>query len=132
MKRISNDPTEKHLVNMILVAEKLFEPLRKWAGHPIRINSMYRSYDLNCAIRGAKGSQHLEGQAIDIDTLGSKTNAELFHYISKNLSYDQLIWEAGTDKDPAWIHVSYVNKEKNRAQRLKMKRKGSRTQYYTF
>ena len=129
---IKNEPKEEHLVNMILIAEKLFQPLRDWCGHPIRINSMYRSYDLNVAIGGAQSSQHSKGQALDLDSLGEKTNAELFHYISENLSYDQLIWEAGTDKDPAWIHVSYVNQEKNRNQRLRMKHKGSRKQYYNF
>lgn len=129
---IKNDPTEDHLVNMILIAEKVFEPLREWCEHPIKINSMYRSEALNTALRGSKSSQHRIGQALDLDTLGEKSNADLFNYISEHLSYDQLIWEAGTDADPDWIHVSYVNEEKNRKQRLKMKRKGAKTQYYNF
>ena len=129
---IKNDPTEDHLVNMILIAEKVFQPLREWCEHPIKINSMYRSEALNTALRGSKSSQHRFGQALDLDTLGEKSNADLFNYISENLSYDQLIWEAGTDDNPDWIHVSYVNEEKNRKQRLKMKRKGARTQYYNF
>jgi len=129
---IKNDPTEDHLVNMILIAEKVFQPLREWCEHPIKINSMYRSEALNTALRGSKSSQHRFGQALDLDTLGEKSNADLFNYISENLSYDQLIWEAGTDDEPDWIHVSYVNEEKNRKQRLKMKRKGARTQYYNF
>ena len=129
---IKNDPTEDHLVNMILIAEKVFEPLREWCEHPIKINSMYRSEALNTALRGSKSSQHRFGQALDLDTLGEKSNADLFNYISEHLSYDQLIWEAGTDDDPDWIHVSYVNEEKNRKQRMKMKRKGAKTQYYNF
>ena len=129
---IKNDPTEDHLVNMILIAEKVFQPLREWCEHPIKINSMYRSEALNTALRGSKSSQHRFGQALDLDTLGEKSNADLFNYISEHLSYDQLIWEAGTDAEPDWIHVSYVNEEKNRKQRLKMKRKGARTQYYNF
>jgi hypothetical protein len=130
--KIKNDPTEEHLVNMVLIAEKVFQPLREWCEHPIRVNSMYRSPALNTALRGSKTSQHRFGQALDLDTLGEKSNADLFNYISEHLSYDQLIWEAGTDTDPDWIHVSYVNEEKNRKQRLKMKRKGARTQYYNF
>ena len=129
---IKNDPTEEHLVNMILIAEKVFQPLREWCEHPIKVNSMYRSEALNTALRGSKSSQHRFGQALDLDTLGEKSNADLFNYISEHLSYDQLIWEAGTDAEPDWIHVSYVNEEKNRKQRLKMKRKGARTQYYNF
>ena len=129
---IKNEPKEEHLVNMILIAEKLFQPLRDWCGHPIRVNSMYRSFDLNVAIGGAQSSQHSKGQALDLDSLGKKSNADLFKYISENLSYDQLIWEAGTDDNPDWIHVSYVNEEKNRKQRLRMKRKGRRKQYYNI
>jgi len=116
----------------MLIADKVFQPLREWCEHPIRINSMYRSYDLNKAIRGAQSSQHSKGQALDLDSLGEKTNADLFNYISENLSYDQLIWEAGDDKNPDWIHVSYVNEEKNRKQRLKMIRRGTSKRYYTF
>jgi hypothetical protein len=93
---------------------------------------MYRSEALNTAIGGSKTSQHRFGQALDLDTLGSKSNADLFNYISENLNYDQLIWEAGNDDNPDWIHVSYVNAEKNRNQRLKMKRKGTRSRYYSF
>jgi zinc D-Ala-D-Ala carboxypeptidase len=130
--KIKHDPTEEHLVNMVLIAEKVFQPLREWCEHPIRVNSMYRSEALNTALRGSKSSQHRFGQALDLDTLGEKSNADLFNYISEHLSYDQLIWEAGTDAEPDWIHVSYVNEEKNRKQRLKMKRKGARTQYYNF
>jgi zinc D-Ala-D-Ala carboxypeptidase len=130
--KIKNDPTEEHLVNMVLIAEKVFQPLREWCEHPIRVNSMYRSEALNTALRGSKSSQHRFGQALDLDTLGEKSNADLFNYISEHLSYDQLIWEAGTDAEPDWIHVSYVLEEKNRKQRLKMKRKGARTQYYNF
>ena len=129
---IKNDPTEEHLVNMVLIADKVFQPLREWCEHPIKVNSMYRSEALNTALRGSKSSQHRLGQALDLDTLGEKSNADLFNYISEHLSYDQLIWEAGTDDEPDWIHVSYVNEEKNRKQRLKMKRKGARTQYYNF
>ena len=129
---IKNDPTEDHLVNMMLIADKVFQPLREWCEHPIKVNSMYRSEALNTAIGGSKTSQHRFGQALDLDTLGSKSNADLFNYISENLNYDQLIWEAGNDDNPDWIHVSYVNVEKNRNQRLKMKRKGTRSRYYSF
>ena len=39
---ISNEPTDEHYENMLVTAEKLFQPLRDWCGHPIKINSMYR------------------------------------------------------------------------------------------
>ena len=39
---IDNNPTERDLINMKTIAEKVFEPLRDWVGGPIAINSFYR------------------------------------------------------------------------------------------
>ena len=50
---IDNTPTDDQLHFMELIAEeKVFEPLRTWVGGPIKINSFYRSPDLNKAIGG--------------------------------------------------------------------------------
>jgi len=127
---IDNIPTDDILSNMVVVAEKVFEPLREWAKHPINVNSFYRSPKLNAAIKGSLKSSHLSGQAIDISTLGKKTNGEMFDYIKDNLDFDQLIWEFGNDENPRWIHVSYKNKKDNRKDVLKAKYKGGRVTYF--
>ena len=62
---ISNKPKKEHIENMELIAEKIFQPLREWVDHPIRINSFYRSEELNSRIGGAISSAHKEGLAID-------------------------------------------------------------------
>ena len=117
---IENKPGQVELVNMEIIAERIFEPLRDWVGGPIRINSFYRGPELNKAIGGSKRSQHMEGRAMDLDdTYGHKSNAEMFYYIKQNLDFDQLIWEFGTDKNPNWIHVSYVSEDGNRQRCLK-------------
>ena len=117
---IENKPGQVELVNMEIIAERIFEPLRDWVGGPIRINSFYRGPQLNKAIGGSKRSQHMEGRAMDLDdTYGYKTNAEMFYYIKQNLDFDQLIWEFGTDENPNWIHVSYVSEDGNRQRCLK-------------
>jgi hypothetical protein len=117
---LKNDPSEAHLLNMKLIAEKVFEPLREHVGGPIKINSFYRGPELNKAIGGSAKSQHCHGQAIDIDdTFGHATNAEMFYWIQQNLDFDQMIWEFGTDKNPNWVHISYVNPEENRNRCLK-------------
>lgn len=117
---IENKPGQVELVNMEIIAERIFEPLRDWVGGPIRINSFYRGPELNKAIGGSKRSQHMEGRAMDLDdTYGHKTNAEMFYYIKQNLDFDQLIWEFGTDENPNWIHVSYVSEDGNRQRCLK-------------
>jgi len=124
---IDNKPKAEHIKNMELVAEKVFEPLREWVDAPIRVNSMFRSEDLNKCIKGSPVSSHLTGNAIDITSMGGKTNLEMFHYIKDNLDFDQLIWEFGDE--PRWLHVSYKNKKDNRKQVLVTKKLGK---YYTW
>ena len=127
---IDNTPGEYHLGNMAVVANNIFEPLREWVGGPIKINSFYRSIDLNKAIGGSSKSQHCDGRAIDIDdTFGHKTNAEMYEYIKENLNFDKMIWEFGTDENPDWVHISYVSEEQNRNRCLKATRINGRATY---
>ena len=120
--KIENKPNDEQIENMQLIAEKVFEPLREWVGGPIKVNSMFRSKKLNTGIKGSLTSQHLKGQAIDLTTMGLKTNLEIFNYIKDNLDFDQVIWEYGR-KNPVWIHVSYKAKN-NRKQALVIKEVG--------
>ena len=64
---LENTPTPYQLSNMGVIADNIFEPLRKWVGGPIKINSFFRSEDLNKAIGGSSKSQHCDGRALDID-----------------------------------------------------------------
>ena len=133
-KGIDTTPNPNQIEAMKLLAEKVFEPLREWVGGPIKVNSFFRSPDLNTAIGGSKTSQHCKGQAIDIDDVyGYKTNSEMYHWIKENLSFDQMIWEFGTDTQPNWVHVSYVSEENNRNRCLKAyKDDMGRTKYKTI
>lgn len=129
-RNIDNIPNDYQLANMNAVALNVFEPLREWVGGPIKINSFFRSPDLNTAIGGSSKSQHCEGRAIDIDdTFGHKTNAEMYNYIKENLNFDQLIWEFGNDTNPDWVHVSYVSDEQNRNRCLKAERVNGKAVY---
>ena len=125
-KGIKNKPNEEQVENMKLLAEEVFEPLREWVGCPIRVNSMFRSKELNSAIKGSLKSSHLNGEAMDITSMGGKSNLEMFHYIRTELDFDQLIWEFGAE--PKWLHVSF-NKDNNRKQVLVTKKRGV---YYTY
>jgi len=131
-KEIENMPNELAVQNMKKLAKNVFEPLREWATEPIRVNSFYRSPDLCDAIRSSRNSQHTKGQAIDIDAMGEKTNADLFNYIKDNLDFDQLIWEHGDDENPDWVHVSYVGPSGNRKNILKAVKKGRKTTYEVY
>jgi len=127
---IKNKPNKQQLNNMVELAENIFEPLRTYANGPIKINSFFRSPDLNKAIGGSGKSQHCNGQAIDLDdTFKHLTNAEMYRFIKENLDFDQIIWEFGTDKNPDWVHVSYVSPQENRNRCLKAYKQNNKTKY---
>ena len=127
---IKNNPNAEQMKNMIAIAEEVFEPLRTYVGGPIKINSFFRSPELNKAIGGSTKSQHCHGQAIDLDdTFGISTNAEMFEFIKHNLDFDQIIWEFGDDDNPDWVHVSYVSPGKNRNRCLQAYKENGKTNY---
>jgi len=100
---IENIPTEHQLFAMRIVANACFEPLRKWYGKPIKINSFFRNTFLNQKVNGSLSSQHCKGEAIDL-TAGSKAeNKKLFDWCKANLVFDQLI----NEYDYTWIHISF-------------------------
>lgn len=127
---LNNNPGDYEYSNMVLTANKIFEPLRNHVGGPIKINSFYRGPKLNKAIGGSSRSQHCEGRAIDIDdTFGNMSNADMYYWIKNNLNFDQLIWEFGNDENPAWVHVSYVSEDQNRNRCLKAYKENGKTKY---
>jgi len=118
---IANKPTEMELISMQLVALRVFDNVREYFNTPIRVSSFFRILALNKAVKGSNTSQHMKGQAIDMQGTGKVSNKMIFDYIKDNLDFDQLIWEFGDKNNPAWVHVSYVSREKNRKQILYVK-----------
>jgi hypothetical protein len=66
---IYNIPSHEAIANLTNLC-KWLEVLRLRAGTPIRINSGYRSPQLNKAIHGVAGSNHMTGCAADIMVSG--------------------------------------------------------------
>lgn len=131
-KGIVNIPDNNQLENMKRVANKIFEPLRNNFKVPIKVESFFRSYKLNKIIGGSKNSQHMKGEAIDIDDdFGGLRNSGMFYFIADNLTFDQLIWEFGNNNSPAWIHVSY-KKTGNRNKISIAYKKKNKTYYKHF
>jgi hypothetical protein len=124
---IDNTPSETVIKNLLLLCQKILQPLRDHMGDPIKVNSGYRSPALNKKIGGSsKTSQHCLGQAADM-TCGERT-AEIYEFIKNNLIFDQLIWEFGDDTMPIWIHVSYSS-TKNRKECLRSYKLNGKTVY---
>ena len=128
---IPNEPGIEHLENLKAIALNIFQPARDYFKNPIAVTSGYRSEALNERIGGSKTSQHSKGQALDLDAhvFGGLTNRELFHYLSENTDFDQLIWEFGNEEEPDWVHVSYVDHRENRGERLIAYKKDGKTKY---
>lgn len=100
---IENTPNPETLERMKIVAVACFEPLRRWYGKPIKINSFFRCDALNRLVGGSKTSGHVKGDSIDIDAGSVEENKKIFDWAKANLKYDQLINEF----DYSWIHISF-------------------------
>jgi hypothetical protein len=71
----------------------------------------------------------VQAQAADLKYSGG--NDVLFRWLVENVEFNQIIWEFGTDAEPAWVHVSYVE-GKNRKQKLKAVKVNGKTKYLQF
>lgn len=131
--KLANIPNATQLNNLKAVCTNVFDKVREHFGKPIGISSGFRSVELNAKIGGSKTSQHCEGKALDIDgdIFGGISNKLIFEYIRKSCTFDQLIWEFGTENSPDWVHVSY-NEGKNRGQVLRALKSGGKTIYKPF
>lgn len=120
-KGIKNQPTVTEVVNLTLLCTKVLDPLRKAMG-PITINSGFRCKQLNALVGGKPNSQHLKGQAADINIKGDLAyGKKIFSWIKYNCEFDQLIWEHNK-AGAYWVHVSY-NLDGNRKQAFELTKK---------
>jgi hypothetical protein len=105
---IGNNPDDTEIKNLIALCENVLEPVREHFKKPVRINSGFRSPDLNSAIGGSKTSQHMTGEAADFEISGVD-NLEIAKWIRDQLDFDQLILEFYEPGIPSsgWVHVSY-------------------------
>tara|TARA_R110002012_G_scaffold75544_3_gene190861 strand:+ start:352 stop:813 length:462 start_codon:yes stop_codon:yes gene_type:complete len=112
---IDNTPNKEIIGNLQSLCLGVLQPVRQHFQKPMIISSGYRCVELNIKIGGSITSQHVQGQAADIEVL-EVSNLELSDWINKNLSFDQLILEFhNPDEDPhsGWVHVSF-NSDNNR------------------
>ncbi len=105
---IANIPGQKAIAAMRLLCANILEPIRRNFARPLLIHSGFRSPILNRLVGSNVTSQHLLGEAADIEIPGA-ANGTLAAWIRDNLQFDQLILEAYTPGEPSsgWVHVSY-------------------------
>lgn len=104
--KIDNTPTPDAKAYLIELAMFILQPLRDAYGKPIKISSGYRCMKLNDAVKGTKTSQHLVGQAADIN-IGVEGNRELFNLAKKMISEGKIsVGQLIDEKKYSWIHIS--------------------------
>ena len=126
---IDNTPGEQEMSALKVLAEKVLQPIRDHFQKGVKVNSAYRSPEVNSKVGGSRTSDHCRGQAADIEIPGV-ANAELAQWIVDNLEFRQVILEFYTQgiPDSGWVHVSYVP-EDNKKQVLTAIKKDGKTVY---
>lgn len=128
---MSNEPNAEAKANLRNIIKKIAQPIVDHFKKPLKINSGYRSPQVNVAVGGASKSQHVTGEAIDIEIEGL-SNKVLADWIDKNLEYDQLILEFYNPMEgvnSGWVHVSLRRTAKNRKSKLVAYKDGKATRY---
>ena len=128
-KGLDNTPGEVEIGNLGILCKNVLQPVRDHFAKGVKVNSGYRSPEVNAAVGGSKTSDHCRGQAADIEIPGV-ANADVAQWIADNLEYTQLILEFYTPgvPDSGWVHVSYDPKDLKK-QNLTATRKDGKTVY---
>ena len=107
-KELDNAPTQDVISALQTLAVNVLQPVREHYGRGVKVNSGYRSPEVNASVGGSKTSDHCKGFAADIEIPGV-ANADLAAYIRDELQFTQLILEFYTPgvPDSGWVHVSY-------------------------
>lgn len=106
---------EDYILNIKSLFKNVLDSACDLYGTRIEINSGFRVKELNNAMDGSsRTSQHMTGEAADLDTGSNEGNRVLFELIRKNLPFDQLI----NENNYSWVHVSYKRNGINRYQVL--------------
>ena len=105
-RNIDNTPTPEVVENLRALCRNVLEPARLAFGSPIYITSGYRCQALNKAVGGKPTSQHLRGEAADLQVRGMENLRKLYMLIKDHGVFDQLLYESNK-AGARWIHVSY-------------------------
>ena len=99
-------------LNIIILVDRVLDPIRERWNVPVRITSGYRCKALNELVGGKENSLHLTGRAADftIDGLAPYKYRLLAYWCADHLDFDQMIVYAKR----RFIHVSYLSPKSNR------------------
>ena len=103
--KIDNTPSASIVANLQYGVDMVLDPLRRLYGQPIKINSGYRSSQLNKLVGGVPNSWHQLGNAADIHISSAGEAKILFSNLQKLPSVDTVLFEHS--KSAQWLHVQW-------------------------
>jgi zinc D-Ala-D-Ala carboxypeptidase len=112
---LDNTPTDEARLYLAQLAWTVLEPIRELLACPLQVSSGYRGPAVERAVQEAvhmiapgaplHSSQHLLGQAADIEPIGDLSVEQAFETIyASTVPFDQLLLEGPPGRQ--WIHVS--------------------------
>jgi hypothetical protein len=109
---------QETLVNLCALTHNVLQKVREEHGRTT-VNSSFRCLDLNRAIKSSDKSQHVKGEAADIEC-PALDNFLLAKWIASNVDFDMVLLEFYTQgiPDSGWVHVSYKADGNNREKEL--------------
>ena len=95
---------------IIALVTHVLQPICDKTGWTCKINSGYRSIELNRAVGGAQSSQHTKGEAADCVFMKEGKAVPIIDVlkVGKELCFDQMI------AYPTFVHFSYTRLRANR------------------
>lgn len=120
---IDNRMPDHFLTAARMLCVNVLEPIRDRFGVPIILNSGYRCEAVNRLLGSKDTSQHMRGEAGDIEMPHGPSNFDLATWIAgSTIDFDQLILEAYHQGQPrsGWVHVSRSLASRQRRQVLTM------------
>lgn len=111
---LDNTPNEQETKNLEELIEVL-DKLRNAWGSGIRVNSGFRSEEVNNKVGGSKTSAHRIGFAGDLEPVNG--DMEKFQdfvpkfFKDNNIPFDQIIMEKPKNGIASWIHLGLKNRK---------------------
>ncbi|MBQ2968849.1 MAG: peptidase M15 [Bacteroidaceae bacterium] len=111
---IANRPPAEAEASLIVLAERVLDPLREAWGSPLYVTSGYRSAALNRKVGGVATSYHLRGMAADITAKSVFYNTALYTEIRILHQEGRLpLTECYLSRQGTYIHLAYDPKNIN-------------------
>lgn len=111
-RHIDNTPNWEAVYYLVSLCKHILDPLREAWGKPIKVNSGFRSKELNAVIKGSSPtSVHPYGMAADLWPIGygNKFNEFVNFTITflkvNNIKFDQLLIEKNS-AGQVWLHIA--------------------------